>query len=482
MALLGIDLGTSAVKVLVLGEDGQTLGSGRADYPMLTPQPGWAESDPQAWWQATCAATRAAVAQAGDLPIAAIGLSGQMHGVVLADHDTQPTRRAILWADTRAGDEAVRFRELPATLRTALANPLVPGMLGPSLLWVRDHEPAAYGAARWALSPKDWLRWRLTGVAASDPSDASATLLYDIPQDGWAEEVVVALDLRRDLLPPLQPSTTITGMLTAEAAASLGLPAAIRVAVGGADTPCAALGAGLLTAGPRQLTLGTGAQIVQLVDEVPSAPAPSTHLYRTVAGARWYQMAAVQNGGLALDWVRRVLAASWDDLYASADAISPGADGLLFLPYLAPERGTAAMSAGGGGAWLGLRIDHTRAHLLHAALEGVAYGIRFALEALPDTEPVRLLRLTGGGSVAPAWRQLLADVLGCDLQTLAVTDASARGAALLAGLAIKLWPDAAATAAFAPSITEVTTPIPERAAAYQAVYARYRGAGGWALR
>jgi len=463
MAVLGIDLGTSSVKVIVLGDDGRTLSSGRTDYPLLTPQPGWAEGDPQQWWWATVAATGAALAAAGTTDIAAIGLAWQMHGGVLVEENGDALRPAILWADTRATPEVACYAALPPPLRATLANPLVPGMLGPILLWLRDHEPEVYAAARWALAPKDWLRLRLTGTAASDPSDASATLLYDLPQDGWADAVVAALGLRRDLLPALLPSDASAGVLTPVAAAQLGMPPGIPVAVGGADTACAALGGGLLTPGVTQLTLGTGAQIIQLTDQSVADAAPRTHLYRTVTGMRWYRMAAVQNGGLALDWARRTLGATWEELYASTTSIAPGADGVAFLPTLTTERTAAASTL--GGAWTGLRLVHTRAHLLYAALEGVALGIRAALAMLPEAATDAPLRLTGGGSVDPAWRQMLADVLGRPLAVVPVADASARGAALLAGMALGRW-RAAALADMAPSIAAVTTPDPARAAQY----------------
>lgn len=471
MALLGIDLGTSSIKVMVLDTQGRTLSVGKASSTVTASQPGWAESDPNEWWSATVSAVQTAIAQAPQSQITAIGLSGQMHGVVLTDEEGLPQRPAMLWADTRAQAELEHYRLLPASLLESLANPLVPGMAGPMLCWTAEHEPSCYQKARWALQPKDWLRFRLTGEIVTDPSDASATLLYHVQADRWADEVMTALHLKRYLFPPIAPSGAIAGRLTARAAEALGLPAGLPVATGAADTAAAALGTGLLVPGPIQLTLGTGAQLVQISAEPNSDPKGRTHLYRAADGANWYAMAAVQNAGIALNWVRQMLNATWDDVYASAASVSPGADGLLFLPSLTRER-PHHPTPSRRGAFLGLRLDHQREHLLHAALEGVAFGIRVAFEALPSASKTATLRLAGGGSEHPAWRQMLADILNRELLTVETLGASGRGAALLGGIASGIWTDALATASIAPRPSLVAAPSAERVAVYNSVYAR----------
>jgi xylulokinase len=378
----------------------------------------------------------------------------------------------MLWADTRAQAELEQYRMLAAALVERLGNPLVPGMAGPMLCWLAQHEPATYQKARWALQPKDWLRHCLTGEAATDPSDASATLLYDLQADNWAENIITALGLRRNLLPPIIPSGAIAGKLSAQAAATLNLPIGLPVATGAADTAAAALGTGLLTPGPIQLTLGTGAQLIQLTSKPITDPTGRTHLYRTADGVHWYTMAAVQNAGLALNWVRQMLNATWDDVYASAAAVPPGADGLLFLPYLTRER-PHHPTPSSRGAFLGIRIDHQREHLLHAALEGVAFGIRVAFEALPAANQATALRLAGGGSEHPAWRQMISDILNRELLTVDTPAASVRGAALLAGIASGIWANALETASIAPHASLIATPDKERVAAYNTVYAQF---------
>lgn len=472
MAIMGIDLGTSSVKVLILDTQGHTLSVGKASYQVMAPQPAWAESDPNEWWSATLTATRAALGKAPQAEITAIGLSGQMHGVVMTSREGHPIRNALLWADTRAQEELERYRNLPAATLQRLANPLVPGMAGPLLCWLAQHEASSYQAACWALQPKDWLRFCLTGTAAADPSDASATLLYDLPADQWAGDVITGLGLRSMLCAPLLPSSALAGALSEQAAAALGLPAGLPVATGAADTAAAALGTGLLAPGSIQLTLGTGAQLIQLSSAPTADPAGWTHLYRAADGTHWYAMAAVQNAGLVLDWVRRTLNASWDELYASVDVVEPGAQGLTFLPYLTRER-PYHRNPHSTGAFLGMRIHHQREHLLHAALEGVAFNIRAALEALPGTSQATTVRLAGGGSVHSAWRQMLAGILGRELVTVDISDASARGAALLGGIAGGVWANAAATASVAPQTHLVTRPGATQALVYNEVYARY---------
>jgi xylulokinase len=471
--LLGLDLGTSSIKALLLGEDGYSAGEGSASYPVRAPHPGWAESSPDDWWDAAVGATKIALGSHG-AQVAALGLSGQMHGVVLADARGRPLRPAILWADARSGEQLLAYRELDEDARRRLSNPPAVGMAGPSLLWLRHHEPDVYASARWALQPKDWLRLSLTGEIAAEPSDASATLLYDLRSDDWAHPVVDALGLRSELLAPLVASADVAGTLTREAAGRLGLRAGLPVVAGAADTAAAMLGGGLLRPGAVQLTVGTGGQIVTPKSSPEPDPHGRTHLYRAAAPDLWYSMAAIQNAGLALEWARNTLGASWHDVYEEAFAVPPGAGGVVFLPYLSGER-TPRFDPEARGAWTGLGLDHTRGHLLRAALEGVAFALRDGLEALEDAgTPVPELRLAGGGTAEESWQQLLADVLGRPLWLLPgaiAAVASARGAALLAGVACGVYGTVGDT--LAPEPDRVIRPG-DASAAYEAAFARYR--------
>jgi xylulokinase len=474
--LLGLDLGTGSAKAILIAPSGAVLGEGAASYPVHSPRPGWAESDPRDWWEACAEAVRAAAGERGT-SVAALGLSGQMHGVVLSDAAGNPTRPAVLWADTRSASLLDRYRELDTGLRGSLANPLAAGMAGPSLLWLRDGEPETYRAARWALQPKDWMRLRLTGQSFSEPSDASATLLYDLQADGWSEQVIEALSLRTDLLPPLVASGSLAGTLGREAAEFLGLPVGLPVAAGAGDTAAALLGSGLLEPGPVQLTVGTGGQILSPRESPVPDPHLRTHLYRAVhdhPSGRYYSMAAMQNAGLALEWALKVLGASWEEAYQEAFSVPAGAGGVTFLPYLSGER-TPHLDPHVRGVWTGLGLAHGRAHLLRAAFEGVAFALREGREALEEAG-VRApeLRLAGGGVLRASWRQLLADVLGRPLRLLpayVAPVASARGAALLAGLAQETYGSVEETILIAPKLQETVLPQDDR---YEAAYARYR--------
>lgn len=473
--LFGLDLGTSSVKALLMAEDGGTIGEGSASYPVRSPRPGWAESAPEDWSNALASATRAAVGPHG-AEVVAIGLSGQMHGVVLTDDRGRPLRPAILWADTRSTRELAAYRGLCEEAGERLANPPAVGMAGPTLLWLRDHEPDTYASARWALQPKDWLRLRLAGEAAAEPSDASATLLYNLLSDDWDYAVVEALGLHAGLLAPLVPSAGVAGTLTREAARSLGLRTGLPVAAGAADTAAAMLGGGILRPGLVQLTVGTGGQIVAPKSAPEPDPYRRTHLYRAATPDLWYSMAAIQNAGLALEWARTTLGASWREVYEEAFAVPPGAGGVVFLPYLSGER-TPRFDPEARGAWVGFGLEHGRGHLLRAALEGVAFALREGLEALEGAgTAVSELRLAGGGTAEEPWRQLLADVIGRPLRVLpggVASVASARGAALLAGAASGVYPSWQDVLALAPEPDHSVRPG-SAGGAYDTVYTRYQ--------
>jgi xylulokinase len=459
VSLLGVDLGTSSVKAVITGAGGETIGMATRSYAVESVNPGWVESDPRAWWRETVTAVRGVVAQARSSGVArpsAVALSGQMHGVVLADDRLEGVRPAILWADTRASDVMRAYDRLDRVAMARLANPVFAGLAGPILLWLNRYEPSMMTIARWALQPKDWLRARLTGEVLTEPSDASATLLYDVPGERWDTEVIDALGLDRRLFAPFVPwAGEPAGRLTASSAAELGLDPGLPVAAGGGDTAAAMFGTGLREPGRVQLTLGTGGQIVTAVDE-PTRGGTGTTLFRTAARRGWYQMAATTNAGFALDWVRGVLGATWEELYGAASARISDMDP-LFLPHLTGER-TPWLDPTMRGAWVGLSLDHDRTTMLRASLEGVAFTIRAAMETLAGPEPRSTVRLAGGGSTDPAWRQLIANVLGTSLDAVDVPAASARGAALLAGCAIEVVDEDSVFGQLAPGERRVCDP------------------------
>jgi xylulokinase len=378
VAVLGIDLGTSGVKALVAGADGEVLGRGVAGYPVRVPAPGRAESAPEDWWLATRAAVRDALAEADHATVTAMAVAGQMHGVVLADERGAPLRPAILWLDQRAAAEAATYAELPCEYTAVLGNRPAPGMAGPLLSWLLTHEPGTVRAAWWALQPKDWLRLRLVGQAATDPTDASGTLLFDLARNAWADPLIEKLGLPREKLAPVRDSASLAGPLLAGPAADLGLRQGIPVAVGAGDTAAALFAAGL-RADEAMPNLGSGGQWVVLEDEF--RPADTTNLYRAVGGG-YYRLAPAPN---------------------------PAAT----------------------GAWTGLTLAHEREDVMRSALDGVAGLLRQRVDDLraADHAPKRVIL---GGAGNPACRALLAQTLDLPLHDAPASWLTPAGAARLA--------------------------------------------------
>jgi xylulokinase len=361
--------------------------------------------------------------------VSAVAIVGQMHGLVLYSERTGVLHPGILWLDRRATAELPDYQRLPERLRASLGNAPSPGMAGPILLWLSRHEPEVYRSARWMLQPKDWLRLRLTGQAATDPTDASGTLLYDLDRGTWAADVAEALGLRADLLPRIQPSAQVAGTMLPGPAAELGLPPGIPVATGAADTASSLLAADLPGTNWALLTLGTGGQWI-VPDQKGTDFSGGTNLFCSVDGGT-YRLGAAQNVGVTLDWVRRTLSASWDELYETAG--HPACRGApVFLPYLAGERGEHIEV---GGSWTGLTLGHQREDLMRAALVGVAVLLRAKLDELRamGCDPGQVM-IAGGGSQHPAWRELLAGTLDLPLHPLDDDWLTPRGATVLAGL------------------------------------------------
>ncbi|WP_322054828.1 xylulokinase [Paraburkholderia bannensis] len=472
---LGIDLGTGSLKVALVDEAGVERAVASVAYTLDTPQPGWAEIDVERWWRALIEAC-ARLPEDERAAVRGIGFSGQMHGVVLTDAAGRALRPAMLWPDTRAHALLDAWQD---DSEGAASNPVAPGMAGPLLRWLLVNESATAASARWALQPKDWLRVRLAGAAqeafVADPSDACATALA-APDSAWDLALIERLGLPARWFAPLAASGAASGTLAADAARALGVPAGVVLATGAGDTPCAALGSGLHEDGDALLTTGTGGQILVTARTTPPARR-GLHRYRSASGG-WYAMAAMQNVGVALEAARGWLAYDWAQAYEEAFAAPPSPT-LAFLPYLSGER-SPWLDPSARGGWLGAGIGDTRGMLMRAAFEGVAFALRAGLDALREASaneengtpavPIATLKLAGGGSVDPRWRQLLADVLGAQLDAIDCPNAATRGAALLGGVACGHW-RMDELAALAPAATRVAQPREDAALAQR--YARF---------
>lgn len=422
--LLGADLGTSGLKLVAVDPAGAVVAEAESGYQYDRPAPGWAQIDVRTWRAALDRALASVAPRLGRSRVRALAVSGQMHGAVLVGDDGSPLHPALLWPDRRAAGELHRWRGMAAADRAALANPLVPGMTGPLAAWLGVHEPELVARAAAVLLPKDALRAALVPDAdprVTDRSDASATLLWDVVADGWSAAAVGAAGVDPGLLPAVRPSAEVAG------AARLAL-GDVPVVVGGADTPLAMLAAGAVAG--AHVNLGTGAQVLRPRRDPGPAVEPVVHTYADTADG-WYAMTALQNGGSAWEWACGVLGLSWAQFMAAAASVDPGAGGVLFQPFLTGERGGVAGSDDRGG-WTGLHVGTTRADLARAAVEGVVFAIRAAVELLAVVDPEPVL-LTGGATRSGLVVQLLADVLGRPVRPLGLRSASAVGAALLAG-------------------------------------------------
>jgi xylulokinase len=441
-AYLGIDLGTSGLKLTLVGSDGTVIGEAEASYGVDTSRPGHAETDPAEWSRAL---GEARTVLFGSLPgrgepprVVSIGVTGQMHGVVLVGDDGDPVRPAVLWPDQRASSSLSAWRALPETVRRRLGNPLVAGMAGPILSWLREHEPSSLGTTEVVMSPKDWLRAVLTSDRTTERSDASATLLWDVVADAWSKEALQLAGVSVEQLPRVVSSDDVVGTTPITVPGRSG-EEDVPVVAGGADTACAlaavrAAAAG--TAGPEALDLadilvvnvGTGIQVLRPAVAAPIGPSPVTHLYADTEGG-WYEMLAIQNGGLALSWVQAQLGAGWDELVGIAASAPAGSSGAAFVPFLTGERGAVA-STSSTASWQGLTPTVGRAELARAAFEGLAFTIRRGVDVLGA--PAGPVLLCGGGSREPWLRRLIADVVGLPMRHVQLRSPSAVGAALLA--------------------------------------------------
>ncbi len=431
MSVLALDLGTGSVKAALVDDELRVLAHTRRAYPVRAPRPGAAETEPAHWAEAVADAVAELLSggSRATRSLSGVGLCGQMHGLVLLGADGGALAPALLWPDTRAVAEVARLQAAPEAVRARLANPLSPGMAGPLLALVTRTEPVTMWQAAAAVQPKDWLRVALAGpgAVAADPSDASATLLWDVPGNRWDGEVCELLDVDMSLLPPVKASHDVVGRTTG----ALGLPAGLPVVAGAGDTAAAALGTGTVRPGRGLLSVGTGAQVVVPLAR-PGSPGvdPVTHTYRSAVPGGWYRMGAVQSAGLTLERVLAWLGAGWDEALAALDDRRQGDP--VFLPHLAGER-TPWLDPRMRGSWTGLGLEHDRPALLRSALAGVACAIADAWDAVGDTgADAGVPFVVGGGSVHTAWRQLLADALRTPLQPVAAPHAAVLGAAALA--------------------------------------------------
>ena len=439
MYYLGIDLGTGGTRALLVDERGKVRHAFTAPHEeILMAQPLWAEQRPENWWDAAQQAIRGvlAAANARGPEVRAIGLTGQMHGLVLLDAADEVIRPALIWCDQRsqAQVDAINQTAGKETVLACTANPVLTGFTLPKLLWVRDHEPARFARVRKLLLPKDYVRFRLTGEYATDVSDASGTALFDVVQRRWSEDLISRLDLDISILPAVAESSCVTAQVSPAAARSTGLAVGTPVVAGAGDQAASAVGNGIVDPGMVSCTIGTSGVVFAYTQAPAYDLAGRVHTFCHAVPAAWHVMGVTQGAGLSLKWFRDALAPamSYDALTAEAAAAPAGSHGLFWLPYLMGER-TPHLDTRARGGWIGLTAGHKRADLIRALLEGVSFSQRDCLEIIERMGvPVESVRLSGGGAASPFWRQMLADVFGKRAVILETQEGSAYGAALLA--------------------------------------------------
>jgi xylulokinase len=446
--LIGIDVGTTGVKGVAITPDGEVLAVAEEPYPLSTPQPGWSEQDPEDWWRAT----QALLAR---LPAGPIGFSGQMHGLVTLDAENRPIRPAILWNDQRTAEECAEIEERVGLGRLIelTGNRALTGFTAPKLLWLRKHEPESYGRIAHILLPKDYVRLRLEGEHAIDAADASGTLLFDVANRRWSDEVLAALDIPRDWLPPSYESTEIAGA---------------------GDQAAGALGVGIDRPGPLSVALGTSGVVFGVLPGYSADPEARLHTFCHAVPGTWHAMGVMLSAAGSLRWLRDLVGVEEEMLVAGAAAWRPGAEGLLFLPYLTGER-TPHADPGARAAFAGLTSRHDRGALTRAVLEGVAYGLRDSLELLKELGfAASVGRVSGGGARSELWTEIVATVLGIPLERTAVDEGAAFGAALLAGVRSGHFADAHEAVARCVRVTARVEPNEAWTNAYDEGYERFR--------
>jgi len=478
---LGLDISTTGSKALLVDENGVVVATTSSPHTLQNPRPLWSEQDPNEWWSAASACIRSVLQQAGvsGESIRAVGLTGQMHGLVLLDQAGEVLRPAILWNDQRTQSQCDEIHRRIGRERfiQITGNVALTGFTAPKILWVKENEPDIYARARHVLLPKDYVRYRLTGEYAMDKADGSGTVLFNLKQRLWSGDLLAALDIPAEWMPPTFEGTEFTGEITLEAANTTGLKAGTPVVAGGGDQAAQAVGVGAVAPDVVALTVGTSGVVFATTPSALIEPEGRLHAFCHALPGLWHFMGVMLSAAGSLQWYRDTLASqvSFDDLLHEAELVPAGSEGLQFLPYLSGER-TPYPDPLARGAWVGLTLRHGRGHLTRAILEGVSFGLKdsFTLIQGAGLGEIRQVRASGGGTKGALWRQILSSILEAELVTVNTTEGAAFGAALLAGVGAGAWKDIPSACAAAVKLTGSTSPDPDQIETYRKAYPLYR--------
>ena len=487
--ILGIDIGTSGTKTVIFKEDGTPVSSATYEYPLYTPQNGYAEQDPLDWWNATVNGIKSVLSQS-NVPaeeIKGIGLSGQMHGLVMLDAENNVIRNSIIWCDQRTSAEVNEITEKVGAKRIVeiTANPAITGFTAAKILWVKNNEPENYEKTRHILLPKDYIRFMLTGEYATEVSDASGMQLLDIPKRQWSDEVLTKLGIDKSLLAKVYESPEITGTLTKQVAELTGLAESTIVVGGAGDNAAAAVGTGVVEDGKAFTTIGSSGVVFAHTDNIAIDPKGRVHTFCCAVPNAWHVMGVTQSAGLSLKWFRDNLA--WGEMETSlnmgvdpyyimdkqAERVPIGANRLLYLPYLNGER-TPHLDPNARGVFFGLSTMHKKSDMLRAVMEGVSYSLRDCVEVMAEMGiSVNDMMATGGGGSSPLWRQMLADLYSCQVKTTLNKEGPALGVALLAAVGAGIYDSVQEACKEVIKPDKIQDPIAENSAEYDKVYRMY---------
>ena len=488
--LLGIDIGTSGTKTLLIDESGKVLASATDTYPLNTPKPLWAEQDPADWWRGTISSIRTVLSTSGVNPaeIKGIGLTGQMHGAVFLDERHQVLRPSILWCDQRTGAECEWITSTIGRDKVVelTSNPVLTGFTAGKIVWLRNNEPEVYAKVRKVLLPKDYIRFRLTGEFATEVSDASGTSLFNVTKRRWADEMLDGAGIPRDWMPKAYESPEITGRITEETAGLTGLKAGTPVVGGGGDQAAGAVGNGVVETGIISSTVGTSGVVFAFADKPVVDPGLRVHTFCHAVPGKWHVMGVMLSAGGSLRWYRDTFAQAemeqakssggevYDILSDQVAGVEPGCEGLIFLPYLTGER-TPYPDPNARGVFFGITLRHDKPHFVRAVYEGVAYGLRDSFEILGEMQvPITQVRASGGGARSAIWRQIQADITGREHVLINVDEGPAFGAALLASVGTGVYPSVEAACRSTIEVVSSTQPDIARKALYDRYYTVYR--------
>ncbi|MGB9857538.1 MAG: xylulokinase [Dictyoglomaceae bacterium] len=489
--LIGIDVGTTGSKALLVDKEGKVIQSWTEEYPLYTPYPGWSEQDPEDWWRATKKAIQMILKLSSISPkeIKGIGLTGQMHGSVFLDSQGNVIRRAILWNDQRTAKQCEEIVERVGGVKNLLnltLNLALTGFTAPKILWLRENEPENYKKVKKVLLPKDYIRYRLTGEYASEVSDASGTLLFDVKNRRWSKEMLSLLDIPEDFMPKVYESPEITGYIKKDVAEELGIPEGTPVVGGGGDQAAQAVGTGVVKSGIVSVTLGTSGVVFAHLDKPEGEKEGRLHTFCHAVPGKWHTMGVMLSAGGSFRWFRdsfgeiEMEISKWtgkdpyEFLSMEAEKASRGSEGLIFLPYLTGER-TPYPDPMAKGVFVGITLRHKKPHFVRSVLEGVAFGLRDSLELIKSLGiEIKEIRVSGGGARSPIWRQILADIFNSPIVTINVTEGAAYGAALIAGVGVGIYESVESACDATIKVVSREEPKKENVSAYKELYELYR--------